>query len=155
LEQRSGKREKEMGNNIMGIDLKLDQEYIKASVEEIVRAGIVQALGSPAEIVKTAVDKTINMKVDREGKPSTSSYNSLPYLNWLANQTVEKVVRESITEIVQEQAEEIKTLVKKQLSSKQFQNDISGQFIKAVMDSATTAWKTPISVTFEKPKDNY
>ena len=143
-----------MGNNIMGIDLKLDQEYIKASVEDIVRAGIVQALGNPAEIVKTAVDKTINMKVDREGKPTTNSYNTLSYLNWLANQTVEKVVRESITEIVQEQAEEIKAIVKKQLSSKQFQNDISGQFIKAIVDSATSKWKTPISVTFEKPKSS-
>ena len=143
-----------MGNNIMGIDLKLDQEYIKASVEDIVRAGIVQALGNPAEIVKTAVDKTINLKVDpREGKP-TSGYGSISYLNWLANQTVEKVVREAITEMVNEQAGEIKAIVKKQLSSKQFQNDISGQFIKSIMDSASSTWKTPISVTFEKPKSS-
>ena len=51
-----------MDQNIMGIDLKLNQEYIKASVEEIVKAGIISALGSPDEIVKTAIDKTINMK---------------------------------------------------------------------------------------------
>jgi hypothetical protein len=144
-----------MTNNIMGIDLKLDQEYIKASVEDIVRAGIVQALGNPEAIVKTAVDKTINMKVDKEGKPTTNSYNTLSYLNWLANQTVEKVVRESITEIVQEQSEEIKSIVKKQLSSKQFLNDMSAQFLKSVMESATSKWKTPVTVTFEKPKDNY
>lgn len=144
-----------MGNNIMGIDLKLDQEYIKASVEEIVRAGIVQALGNPEAIVKTAVDKTINMKVDNDGKPTTSSYNSLSYLNWLANKTVEKVVRESITEIVQEQAEEIKAIIKKQISSKQFLNDMSAQFLKSVMESTATAWRTPVTVVFEKPKDNY
>lgn len=139
----------------MGIDLKLDQEYIKASVEDIVKAGIVQALGNPEAIVKTAVDKTINMKVDKDGKPSTSSYNTLSYLNWLANKTVEKVVRESITEIVQDQSEEIKAIVKKQLSSKQFLNDMSAQFLKSVMASATDTWKTPVTVVFEKPKDNY
>lgn len=139
----------------MGIDLKLDQEYIKASVEDIVKAGIVQALGNPEAIVKTAVDKTINMKVDNDGKPSTSSYNTLSYLNWLANKTVEKVVRESITEIVQDQSEEIKAIVKKQLSSKQFLNDMSAQFLKSVMASATDKWKTPVTVVFEKPKDNY
>ena len=139
----------------MGIDLKLDQEYIKASVEDIVKAGIVQALGNPEAIVKTAVDKTINMKVDNDGNPSTSSYNSLSYLNWLANKTVEKVVRESITEIVQDQSEEIKAIVKKQLSSKQFLNDMSAQFLKSVMESATATWKTPVTVVFEKLKDNY
>lgn len=139
----------------MGIDLKLDQEYIKASVEDIVKAGIVQALGNPEAIVKTAVDKTINMKVDKDGKPSTSSYNTLSYLNWLANKTVEKVVRESITEIVQDQAEEIKAIVKKQLSSKQFLNDMSAQFLKSVMESATDTWKTPVTVVFEKPKSDY
>ena len=143
-----------MGNNIMGIDLKLDQEYIKASVEEIVRAGIVQALGNPSDIVKTAVDKTINVKVDKDGKPSTNSYNTLSYLNWLANRTVEKVVRESITEIVQEQSAELKALVKKQLASKEFKNDLAGQFIKSVLESARSTWKTPISVSFEKPKDS-
>jgi hypothetical protein len=143
-----------MGQNIMGIDLKLDQEYIKASVEEIVRAGIVQALGNPADIVKTAVDKTINMKVDKEGKPTTNTYNTLSYLNWLANQTVEKVVREAITEIVQEQADEIKAMVKKQISSKQFLNDMSAQFIKSVMESAGSTWRMPITVAFEKPKDS-
>ena len=143
-----------MGNNIMGIDLKLDQEYIKASVEEIVRAGIVQALGNPSDIVKTAVDKTINVKVDKDGKPSTNSYNTLSYLNWLANRTVEKVVRESITEIVQEQSAELKALVKKQLASKEFKNDLAGQFIKSVLESAGSTWKTPISVSFEKPKDS-
>ena len=139
----------------MGIDLKLDQEYIKASVEDIVKAGIVQALGNPEAIVKTAVDKTINMKVDNDGKPSTSSYNTLSYLNWLANKTVEKVVRESITEIVQDQSEEIKAIVKKQLSSKQFLNDMSAQFLKSVMESATDTWKTPVTVVFEKPKSDY
>lgn len=144
-----------MGTNIMGIDLKLDQEYIKASVEDIVRAGIVQALGNPESIVKAAVDKTINMKVDKEGNPTTNSYNTLSYLNWLANKTVEKVVRESITEIVQDQAEEIKAIVKKQMSSKQFLNDMSAQFLKSVMESATSTWKTPVTVVFEKPEDTY
>ena len=143
-----------MDQNIMGIDLKLNQEYIKASVEEIVKAGIISALGSPDEIVKTAIDKTINMKVDSDGKPTTRDYNCVSYLNWLANQTVTKVVREAITEIVQEQAGEIKAIVKKQMASKQFLNDMSAQFIKAVMDSSTSEWKTPISIAFGKLEED-
>jgi len=140
--------------NILGVDLKLDQEYIKASVEDIVKAGIVQALGNPEKIVKTAVDQTINMKVDKDGKPSSSSYGSISYLNWLANKTVQDVVREAMTEIVGEQADTIKELVKKQLSSKQFLDDVSGQFVKALLDNTTSTWKTPITVHFEKPKDS-
>ena len=45
-----------MGQNIMGVELNLDQEYIKGAVEDIVKAGIVSALGDPAAIVKTALD---------------------------------------------------------------------------------------------------
>jgi hypothetical protein len=33
-----------MGQNIMGVELNLDQEYIKGAVEDIVKAGIVSAL---------------------------------------------------------------------------------------------------------------
>ena len=138
--------------NILRVNLELDQEYIKASVEDIVKAGIVQALGNPEKIVKTAVDQTINMKVDKDGEPS--SYGSISYLNWLANKTVQDVVREAMTEIVGEQADTIKGLVKKQLSSKQFLNDVSGQFVKALLDNTTSTWKTPITVHFEKPKDS-
>jgi hypothetical protein len=140
--------------NILGVDLKLDQEYIKASVEDIVKSGIVQALGDPERIVKTAVDQTINMKVDRDGKPCSSSYGSVSYLNWLANKTVQDVVMEAMTDIVKEQADTIKELVKKQLSSKQFLNDVSGQFVKSLLDNTAITWKTPITVCFEKPKDS-
>ena len=140
--------------NILGVDLKLDQEYIKASVEDIVKSGIVQALGDPERIVKTAVDQTINMKVDMDGKPCSSSYGSVSYLNWLANKTVQDVVREAMTDIVKEQADTIKELVKKQLSSKQFLNDASGQFVKSLLDNTASTWKTPITVCFEKPKDS-
>jgi predicted glycosyl hydrolase (DUF1957 family) len=140
--------------NILGVDLKLDQEYIKASVEDIVKSGIVQALGDPERIVKTAVDQTINMKVDRDGKPCSSSYGSVSYLNWLANKTVQDVVMEAMTDIVKEQADTIKELIKKQLSSKQFLNDVSGQFVKSLLDNTASTWKTPITVRFEKPKDS-
>ena len=141
--------------NILGVDLKLDQEYIKASVEDIVKAGIVQALGNPEKIVKTAVDQTINMQVDKDGNPSSSSYyGSISYLNWLANKTVQDVVREAMTEIVGEQADTIKGLVKNQLPSKQLLNDVSGQFVKALLDNTTSTWKTPITVRFEKPQDS-
>lgn len=140
--------------NIVALDLNLDQEYIKAAVEEVVRAAIVQALGDPASIVKAAVDRTINTKVDKEGKPSTG-WGAVPYLEWLASKTVEKTVREAMNEAVQEQTEALKEEMKEQISSKSFRNDLAGKFIKTVLDSAESNYKMPVSVSFEPPKENY
>lgn len=105
--------------NIMGVELNLNQEYIKASVEEIVKAGIIGALGDPADIVKSALDKTLNRKVDKDGKDTSCSWGT-PYLQYMANKAVEKAVQECMQKYVGEHEEEFRQEILRQLSSKAF-----------------------------------
>lgn len=140
-------------SNIMGVELNLNQEYIKGAVEDIVKAGIVQALGDPSDIVKRAIDQTINQKVDRDGKPSRDSWNTIPYLQWLAEKTVKETVAECIKEYIQDHQEEFKTEVLKQLSNPNFRKDVAVKFLNTITNAADSRYSMPISVSFKTNDD--
>lgn len=139
--------------NIVGLDLKLDENYLAASVQDIVRASIVQTLGDPSQLVRKAIDATINTKVDKDGKPTSSTWGGEPYLNWLARKTVEGVVSEAMKELVAERADELKAEMKKQLSSKKFAENSAATFVQLMLDATASMYKMPITVGFERPKD--
>ena len=138
---------------IIDVGLSLDQEYIKASVENIVKAGIVQALGDPSVLVRDAINQTINRKVDREGKPSDRDYYAIPYLNWLANKVVEDTIRQALTEAVQANADSLREEMLRQLSSKNFKRDLASAFLQSVLNASESTWKMPVTINFEPPKD--
>lgn len=140
-------------SEIMGVNLNLNQEYIKSSVEEIVKASIIQALGDPGVIVKSALDKTINQKVGNDGNPSTS-WSAKPYLNWLAEKVIEKTIRDQLVKYVEDHSEEFKAEILRQISSKKFKQETAGAFIQAILQSAEYTWKMPVSVSFELPKED-
>lgn len=139
--------------NIVDVDLKVDPQYLKKSAEEIVKAGIIQALGDPSDILKSAIDSVFAMQVDSEGKPTSSTYRSKPYLNWLAEKTVEDTVREVMRETIEERKEEFMAAIKKQIQQKKFYDKVAGEFIKSMIYAAETRWSMPIDVTF-KSKTN-
>ena len=140
-------------SNIMGVELNLDQEYIKAAVEDIVKAGIVKALGDPSAIVKKAVDETINKTVDEDGKPCRDSWRTKPYLQWLAEKTVKETVAECIKEYIRDHQEEFKNEILKQLSNPKFRKDVAVKFLNAITDAADSHYKMPISVSFKTNDD--
>lgn len=140
--------------NIMGVELNLDQEYIKGAVEDIVKAGIVSALGDPSVIVKSALDKSINRLVDRNtGKETNSPWDGIPYLQYLANKTVENTVRKCMEEYIEQHQEEFRQEILRQFSSKQFKKDLAASFIQTITDASKSTYRMPIRVSFERPKD--
>ncbi len=140
------------GKNLVGLNLNIDQDLIKESVEEIVRAGIVQALGDPSAIVKECVDRTINQKVDGEGRPRGYSSDT-PYLQWLANKTVENTVRDCITKYIEEHSAEFEAEIIRQLDTEKFKKDTAAAFLQCLANQSTQYYKMPVHVTFEAPKD--
>ncbi len=144
-----------MGNlgKIIGVDLSLDQDYIKGAVEDIVKAGIVSALGDPAALVKQAIDKTINTKVDRDGQPTTRDYGAIPYLDYLAKKVVVDTIRKMMTDAVMENADSFRAEMHRQISAKAFQRNMTASFANSVLDAANSTWRMPVTVSFEQIKD--
>lgn len=143
-----------MGQNILGVEMKIDQEYIKLAVEDIVKTAMVSALGDPQELVRKAIDVTVGTYVDSDGKPcKQDSYRAIPYMRWLAKEVVEKCVRESVSELLEANKELLKAEVLHQIRTKKFGEKMVGAFFGVVLQSAQSKYKMPISVNFEEPKE--
>ena len=140
-------------SNIIGLDLNLDQEYIEKSVQSIVKAAIVTALGDQGTIIKKAIDSTINCYVDSSGKKvEKGSWRARPFLDWLAEKTVEDVARECFVEIVNKNKDKLREEILEQLKQKKWQKDVAGAFMRTLLDSTEKTWLAPISITFAEPE---
>ena len=87
---RSGKLMKETLN--MGIQI--DKELIENNVSNAVCVAIASALGDKDELIVKAVKAVVSSYVDTEGRPcSSGSYRAIPYLKYLAEQSVKESVK--------------------------------------------------------------
>lgn len=138
-------------SNIVGLDLNINQEYIAASVQDIVKAAIIQALGNEGEIVRKAIDSTIDCYVTDDGKKcGKNDWRAKPFLDWLAQKTVEDTVRECVKEIVEENKDTFKAEIKKQLSSRKWKENVAEAFLGAILDAGKSMYRMPITLTFQQ-----
>lgn len=143
-----------MNNSPVNASLSIDAKYIEAEVQKIVKTAIVAALGNRDELIRKAIDSTIDQYVDSDGNPcKKGNYRAMPFLDYVAKQTVEKVVREAFTEVVEENKEDFKAEIKRQIGKRKWKEDMAQAFIQMILDDAKSEWKMPIRVDFEKPKD--
>lgn len=137
-------------SNIVGLDLNIDQEYIAESVQKIVKAAIVSALGDRDTIVRKAIDSTIDSYVnDRGEKVDKNNWRAIPYLDWVADQTVKNIVRECMKEYIEENKEEFKKIIKEQISDKKFKENAAVSFIRTMLSAADNIREMPITVSFK------
>lgn len=143
-----------MNKEKMTASLSIDTQYIEGEVNRIVKAAIVAALGNRDEIIRKAIDNTIDSYVDERGNPcKKDSYRALPYLNYLAEKTVENVVREAMAEVVDENREAFKTEIKKAIGKRKWKNDMAQSFVQMIIDDTKSDWRMPVTVSIEKPKE--
>lgn len=138
----------------MTASLSIDTQYIEGEVNRIVKAAIVSALGNRDEIIKKAIDNTIDSYVDERGNPcKKDSYRAKPYLDYLAEKTVENVVREAMAEVVDENREAFKVEIKKNIGKRKWKENMAQSFIQMIIDNTKSEWKMPVSISLEKPKE--
>ena len=63
-----------MNNNIVGVNLNVDKDYLQEAVKQTVLMGISESLNGKNEIVSQIVKSVLDTKVDKTGK--ISSYSS-------------------------------------------------------------------------------
>ena len=140
---------------MIGLEMKLNEKYIEESVHDIVKAAIAQALGDPTTIINAAIDSALTTYVKRDsGKLCTKNdWGAEPYLDYVAKQTIEETVREVMKEVIEENKEHFKEEIKRQLSQRKFRENLTANYLKSILNSTEDTWKMPISVNFEKPKE--
>ena len=141
---------------MLGLEMKLDKEYIEKSVHDIVKAAIAQALGEPTTIINAAIDSALTSYVDDKGDPCRKdSWRAKPYLDYVAEKTIEETVREVMKEVIEENKEHFKAEIKKQLSERSFREKLTAQYLKSILKSTEETWAMPVSVNFEQLKNEY
>lgn len=143
-----------MANNILGVDLKVDQEYIGKCIEQIIKSSMIEALDMKNQFVEECVKNILTQKVDGNGKPSNSSWDKDTLLEYHLRKVVEEATREEMVSIIEEKKEQIRELIKKELNKKSTLDDFVKSFFTNVEDSIANQYCTKINVDFRK-RDSY
>lgn len=144
-----------MKNNILGVDLKIDQEYIGRCVEEVVKAGMIEALNMKDNIAEQCVKTILTQKVDENGNPYSGYYekDKLNLLEYHLRKAVEECTKEEIKTAFQEKKEDIKVLIRKELSKKGTLDRFVSSFFTNIHDTLERSWATKIDIKFEEIKE--
>lgn len=138
-------------NNILGVDLKIDQNYIAECVKEVVNASMIEALGAKNDIVETIVKELLNTKVDKNtGKPSTSSWKTERLLDFELRKQMTEVVKETVKQSIEEKKPMLTEMIKKELNKKSNMEKFVDSFINNTTKTLENSWSTKINIDFEK-----
>lgn len=138
-------------NNILGVDLKIDQNYIAECVKEVVNASMIEALGAKNDIVETIVKELLNTKVNKDtGKPSTSSWGTERLLDFELRKQMTEVVKETVKQSIEEKKPMLTEMIKKELNKKSNMEKFVDSFINNTTKTLENSWSTKINIDFEK-----
>ena len=140
--------------NIVGLDLKVDQEYLANAVQQTVMMGIAESLNGKNEIVSQLVKSVLQTKVTDKGTISTyAGDNKYSLLEFHVRQMLTEVVKEEMKAMVAEKRDEIGAVVRRELSKKSTAEAFVSRFISTVERAIDATWVTKIDVNFEKQKE--
>ena len=143
-----------MKNNILGVDLKIDQEYIANCVKDVVKASMSEALGATDRITSEVVKEILNSKVDKNnGKLSTSSWGTEPILDYHLRTEITEIVKEEVKNAISSRRGVIKDMIQKELQKKNNLEKFVDSFINNVSKSLENSWSTKIDIQFTKQSE--
>lgn len=143
-----------MGNNIVGLDLNIDQDYLAQAVQQTVMMGIAESLNGKNEIVSQIVKSVLNTKVDDTGKISSyRSENKYTLLEVYVKQMLTEEVKAEMKSMIEEKRPEIRKMIKKNLSNESVTEGFCKQFIGAITNAINAVYAPRITVDFDKVKE--
>ena len=145
-----------MNNNIVGVNLNVDKDYLQEAVKQTVLMGISESLNGKNEIVSQIVNSVLQTKVDRTGRVSSySSDNKYTLLEFYVNEMLTDVVKEEIKNMIEEKRTECADIIRKELNKKANINKFVDSFIDSTSKSLNQSWKTTININYEKESEEY
>ena len=148
-----------MGTNnksIIGLDLNIDQDYIAEAVKQTVIIGISESLNGKNEIVSQIVNLVLSVRVDEKGKiNSYKDYNKYTLVEYHVRKLIEEETKTTIEEILNDNREVIETELRKAINNKKFTNEIVAAMTNGMIDSMNDKYRTTVSVSLDKKKEEY
>lgn len=141
-------------SNILGVDLKLDQEYLAKCVKELVQTSMVDALDSKNNIVEGAIKHILNTKVDSKGQVNSSSYyNDTPLIEYTVKTAIVELTKEVINEEIIQKKDIISEMIKREINKKSNMTKFVDSFINNTAKTLENSYRTNININFEERQD--
>lgn len=122
--------------------MNIDQ-LVKTSLE----AEIIKAFKEAPEAIDALVSACLRMEVDEYGgKADYNSRERMPYLTWLARDTVRNIARDAVKQHLAEIAPRIQEQVKAALATEAIVDAFTREIIKATADE----WRIDVQFKSEK-----
>ena len=139
----------------LNMGIQIDKELIENNVSNAVCVAIASALGDKDELIRKAVKAVVSSYVDTEGRPcSSGSYRAIPYLKYLAEQSIKESVKNEIAKMVEENKEQFSQAIRAELNKSSVRQQLAAACLDAVIGAAQQNWKMPVTVSFTR-SENY
>ena len=140
--------------NLFGLNLNIDENYLANAVKQTVIMGISEALNGKNEIVSQIVNSVLTTKVNKEGKISGySSDNKYTILDFYVQNLITEEVKKEIKLICEERRPEIRELIRKNLRKECTAEKFVDKFYDCMIQNLNSTWSTNVTVEFEKYKE--
>ena len=144
-----------MNKNIVGLDLNIDKDFLAEAVKQTVLMGISESLNGKNEIVSQIVNAVLSTKVDEKGMiNSYESYNRQTIIEFYVKKMLNEQVRQTIKEIMDEQRDDIKKIIRIAFNKTKFKNDVVDAIMNSMVERLTSEYSTTVNVDIKK-KESY
>ena len=97
----------------------IPKDLLEPIIRQHIAAGVVAAIGDPAELIRQVVEKSLKVKVDSDGKVNDySHYNQHDFIDSIASKAIREATKAAVIEYVKEQQPAIQAAVKAHLSKR-------------------------------------
>ena len=144
-----------MSKNIVGLDLNIDKDFLAEAVKQTVLMGISESLNGKNEIVSQIVNAVLSTKVDEKGMiNSYENYNRQTIIEFYVKKMLNEQVRQTIQEIMDEQRDDIKRIIRVAFNKTKFKNDVVDAIMNSMVERLTSEYSTTVNVDIKK-KESY
>lgn len=128
------------------VSLNISKDIVNPIVEAKVKEAIMEAMGGRDQIIDKMVNLIINQKVDRDGRPSNSSYDKETYLDFVVTNQIKKAIQEELTTQISIASEAIKDSLVKNIQTKKGANMVAMALLSGMNKTFENSWTSKIDV---------
>lgn len=136
------------------VNLSISNTVIDSIVKEKIKASVASALADKGDIlVQELVKNILYTKVDLEGRPTSSTYNTMPLLDYMLTKALKESAEIAIKEWIQGSQDKIKLSIKKSLEKNS--NKFAATLTAKLIEDTNTSFKYKLEVLSNEASSIY
>lgn len=136
-------------NNIAGLELNIDHDFISDVVRQVALTSIAEAMDKDNHIVEAIVRQVLRQRVNEDGNVPSYGKGKYTLLEYYVRKMLTDEVRSQVLAIVDEKRPEIAELIGAELRKEATAQRFTSAFIGSVSEALDNKWRPRFEVTFK------